>query len=120
MIGDEGAVLAQRVEAADDGVDPVVGGAVQRAYPDRVVRAALALEGPHRTTFIGVTAALRKQVERRAGGRDRTDDLPLTGRDVKSWKILRKIRSSPSQATPPSSRPFRPRQSSVRFLGGWC
>jgi hypothetical protein len=38
---------------------------------------------------------------------------------VKSWKILRKIRSSPSQATPPSSRPFRPRQSSVRFLGGW-
>ena len=49
MVGDQGAVLAQRVEAADDGVDPVVGGAVQRAYPDRVVRAARALEGPHRT-----------------------------------------------------------------------
>jgi hypothetical protein len=30
-------------------VDPVVGGAVQRTYPDRVVRAARALEGPHRT-----------------------------------------------------------------------
>ena len=38
MVGDQGAVLAQRIEAADDGVDPVVGGAVQRVYPDRVVR----------------------------------------------------------------------------------
>ena len=51
-------------------------------------------------TFIGVTAARPKagRASSRRSGSNR--DLPLTGRDAKSWKILREIRSSPNQGHP--------------------